>query len=41
MPLFLPASDVEIYSDDTTLWTSDHSIDNIQHKLQNSLINAR
>ena len=24
-----------------TLWTSDHSIDNIQHNLQNSLNNAR
>ena len=41
LPLCLPASDVEIYSDDTTLWTSDHSIDNIQHKLQNSLNNGR
>ena len=41
LPLCLPASDVEIYSDDTTLWTSDHSIDNIQHNLQNSLNNAR
>ena len=35
LPLCLPASDV-----DKTLWTSDHSIDNIQHNLQNSLNNA-
>ena len=41
LPLCLPASDVEIYADDTTLWTSDHSIDNVQHNLQNSLNNAR
>ena len=31
LPLCLPASDV-----DKTLWTSDHSIDNIQHNLQDS-----
>ena len=41
LPLCLPASDVEIYSDGTTLWISDHSIDNIQRNLQNSLNNAR
>ena len=40
LPLCLPASDVEIYAEDTTLWTSDHSIDNIQYNLQNSLNNA-
>ena len=40
LPLCLPASDVEIYADDTTLWNSDHSIDNIQQNLQNSLNNA-
>ena len=31
LPLCLPASNV-----DKTLWTSDHSIDNIQHNLQDS-----
>ena len=40
LPLYLVASDVEIYADDTTFWTSDHFIDNIQHNLQNSLNNA-
>ena len=40
LPLCLPASDVEIYADDTTLWNSDYSIDNIQQNLQNSLNNA-
>ena len=40
LPLCLPVSDVEIYADDTTLWTSDHSFDNFQHNLQNSLNNA-
>ena len=40
LPLCLPASGVEIYADDTTLWNSDHSIDNIQQNLQNSLNNA-
>ena len=40
LPLCLSSYDVEIYADDTTLWTSDHSMDNIQHNLQNSLNNA-
>jgi len=39
LPLCLPTSDVEIYADDTTLWTSDHSIDHIQNNLQDSLNN--
>jgi len=40
LPLCLPTSDVEIYADDTTLWTSDHSIDHIQTNLQDSPNNA-
>lgn len=40
LPLCLPTSDVEIYADDTTLWTFDHSIYHIQNNLQDSLNNA-